>query len=97
MAGRFGLLIGSFLNVVVYRVPRGLGWKRPVLPDLRYPGAVLRQHPGALLARAPGQVPVVPLPASPPLSAGGGADRGLFVLVAVVVGPHTAASPPIAR
>lgn len=34
VAGLFGLLIGSFLNVVIWRVPRG----KSLLPDSRCPG-----------------------------------------------------------
>ena len=58
--GLFGLLIGSFLNVVIWRVPRRESIVRPPshCPQLRRRDRALRQHPGALVAR-----PARPLPA----------------------------------
>ena len=49
-----GLIVGSFLNVVVYRLPRGesLTHPRSRCPQLRHAAARDRQHPGRLVARA---------------------------------------------
>ena len=49
----FGLLIGSFLNVVVYRVPAGRSIVSPpsACPQLRHRDPAVRQHPGAVVAR----------------------------------------------
>ena len=50
--GVLGLLVGSFLNVVIYRLPRGESLVRPgvALPGLRDAGQAVRQHPGRLVA-----------------------------------------------
>ena len=47
-----GLLVGSFLNVVAYRLPRGESLVHPALalPALRHAAARDRQHPGRLVA-----------------------------------------------
>ena len=54
-----GLLVGSFLNVVAYRLPRGesLVHPRSRCPQLRHAAASARQHPGRLVAG-----PARPLP-----------------------------------
>ena len=54
-----GLLVGSFLNVVAYRLPRGesLTPSALALPELRHAAARDRQHPGRLVARAARPLP----------------------------------------
>ena len=48
-----GLLVGSFLNVVACRLPRGESLVAPALalPRLRHAGPAVRQRAGALVAR----------------------------------------------
>ena len=54
MAGLFGLLIGSFLNVVIHRLPRGQSLRLAALdlPRLRLPHPSDRQRAGAVVAAA---------------------------------------------
>ena len=61
LAGAFGLLVGSFLNVVAYRLPRGesLAFPALALPELRHADQALRQRPGALVAAAARALPRV--------------------------------------
>ncbi len=55
ISGLYGLVIGSFLNVVIWRVPRqGVDRQAAVaLPGLRREDREPRQHPGRLVAAAP--------------------------------------------
>ncbi len=59
LVGLFGLLIGSFLNVVVHRVPAGLSRRQPAvgLSGLQHPHPAPGQRPGGRMAAAAGQVP----------------------------------------
>ena len=59
LAGVFGLIIGSFLNVVAYRLPRGESLSLPALalPELRHADQALRQRAGALVAVAARALP----------------------------------------
>ena len=57
-AGLLGLAIGSFLNVVVYRVPAGRSLTPGLgVPELRHRDPQARQRPGRLLAGPARQVP----------------------------------------
>ena len=80
-----GLLVGSFLNVVVYRLPRGesLTHPRSRCPQLRHPAARDRQHPGRLVARAARPLPPLRRPGLGALSARR-ARRPALLYVAVV-------------
>ena len=48
LIGLLGLLVGSFLNVVIYRLPRGesLVQAGVALPGVRRARQAVRQHPG---------------------------------------------------
>ena len=61
VAGAFGLIFGSFLNVVAYRLPRGesLAYPASRCPSLRDPDPAVRQRPGPLVARAAREMPIV--------------------------------------
>ena len=61
LAGAFGLIVGSFLNVVAYRLPRGESLVVPglALPVVRHADQAVRQRPGPLVARAAREVPLV--------------------------------------
>ena len=54
-----GLAVGSFLNVVIYRVPRNesIVTPRSVLPVLWRTHSGEGQHPGGLVADAPWSLP----------------------------------------
>ena len=54
VAGAFGLIFGSFLNVVAYRLPRGESLVVPglALPVVRDPDQPFDNVPGALVAAA---------------------------------------------
>ena len=68
IVGLLGLAVGSFLNVVIYRVPRGESLVRPglALPALRHRGPQPAQRPGARLADAARAVRRLPRPRSAP-------------------------------
>ena len=52
VASIFGLFVGSFLNVVVYRAPLGLRVHPPiVLPHLRSPTELVRECARGLVGR----------------------------------------------
>ena len=59
----FGLVVGSFLNVVIARVPEGKSVWQPALgvPRVRDAHRLVRQHPGPLLRRAARSLPRVRL------------------------------------
>ena len=71
----FGLLIGSFLNVCIYRWPRGPLGGAPALalPGVRKDHRVVRQHSAGELRAAGRPLPLLPRPHLAPLSGGGGA------------------------
>ena len=60
----FGLAVGSFLNVVIYRVPRHESIVSPpsACPTVRRPGGPPRQRAGPVLDTPPGPLPALPLP-----------------------------------
>ena len=60
--GLFGLAIGSFLNVVIYRVPKGLSVVSPrsACPSCETPIAERDNMPVRLLAPLTGSVPALP-------------------------------------
>lgn len=90
MAGIVGLVIGSFLNVVIYRVPRGLSIVRPpsACPSCETPIRPLDNIPVLSWLRLGGHCRACGATISaryPLVEAGTGV---LFVLVALAVGPH---------
>jgi len=92
VAGVVGLVLGSFLNVVVYRVPRRLSVVRPpsFCPRCRQPVRPRDNVPVASWLLLGGHCRFCGQPISvryPLVEAGTGL---LFVLVALAVGPHWA-------
>ena len=75
--GVLGLLIGSFLNVVIWRVPRGESIVRPPshCPCCDDADRAARQRPGRLLAAAAGPLPDLRRADLGPLPARRAADR----------------------
>ena len=78
LAALGGLIIGSFLNVVAYRLPRGESLAHPPsrLPVVRHADQALRQHPGAVVAAAARPLPRLQRADQRALPARRGADRG---------------------
>ncbi len=66
-AGVLGAVFGSFLNVVIYRLPRHESLIVPAshCPEVRNAGQALRQHPDPLLAAAARPLPQLLAPISP--------------------------------
>lgn len=91
-AGLVGLVIGSFLNVVVYRTPRRLSVVQPgsFCPTCRTPVRSVDNIPvlSWLVLRGRCRSCGTPISARYPLVEGG--TGVLFALVAVAVGPHGA-------
>ena len=89
-AGLFGLLIGSFLNVVVYRVPRGLSVVSPgsFCPSCGTPVRSLDNVPVLSWILLGGRCRSCRSPISPRYPLVEALTGGLFAGVAVVVGPH---------
>jgi hypothetical protein len=92
MAGGAGLAVGSFLNVVVYRVPRGLSVVRPAsaCPSCRTPISSLDNIPVVSWLVLGGHCRSCGAPISaryPLVEAGTGV---LFASVTLAVGPHWA-------
>jgi len=90
LAGVFGLVIGSFLNVVVYRVPQGLSLVRPAsfCPNCGTPVRSTDNVPvlGWLVLR--GRCRSCRSPISPRYPLVEALTGGLFALIGAVVGPH---------
>jgi leader peptidase (prepilin peptidase) / N-methyltransferase len=89
-AGLFGLLIGSFLNVVIYRVPRGLSIVSPgsFCPSCGTPVRPSDNIPVAswLVLRGRCRSCHTPISARYPLVEG--LTAAVFALVGAIVGPH---------
>jgi leader peptidase (prepilin peptidase)/N-methyltransferase len=92
VAGLFGLFIGSFLNVVVYRVPRGLSIVRPAsfCPACGTPVRPTDNVPvlGWLALGGKCRSCRSPISARYPLVEA--LTGGLFALIGALVGPHLA-------
>jgi leader peptidase (prepilin peptidase)/N-methyltransferase len=90
VAGLFGVTIGSFLNVVVYRTPRRLSIIRPpsFCPSCKTPVGALDNVPVLSWLVLRGRCRSCSAPISPryPLVEGG--TGVLFALVAAATGPH---------
>jgi len=90
MAGVIGLVIGSFLNVVVYRVPQGLSLVRPAsfCPTCGTPVRSTDNVPvlGWLVLR--GRCRSCHSPISPRYPLVEALTGALFALIGAVVGPH---------
>ena len=91
-AGLFGLLIGSFLNVVVYRVPRGLSVARPgsFCPSCSTPLRPVDNIPVLSWLLLGGKCRSCRSPISARYPLVEALTGGLFALVAGIVGPHWA-------
>ncbi len=70
--GIFGLIVGSFLNVVIYRVPlkESIVTPRSACPTCGTQISSARQHPNCLVAPTAGEVSRVSLPYFSTLSTG---------------------------
>ena len=90
VAGLVGLLIGSFLNVVIYRVPRGLSVVRPgsFCPTCGTPVRSSDNVPVLSWLLLRGRCRSCRSPISPRYPLVEALTGGLFALVAVVAGPH---------
>ena len=87
LAGGLGLLLGSFLNVVAYRLPRGRVAvdARLALPRLRHADQAVRQRPGALVAAAARALPRVRRRRSPGAIRSSSSRRRCCMALTVVV------------
>jgi len=92
VAGAFGLVIGSFLNVVVYRAPRRLSVVRPgsFCPACRTPIRPADNVPLVSWLVLRGRCRVCGAPISPRYPAVEASTAGVFGVLAWGLGPHWA-------
>ncbi|HYA69220.1 MAG TPA: prepilin peptidase, partial [Acidimicrobiales bacterium] len=90
VAGLFGLFIGSFLNVVIYRVPRGLSIVRPrsFCPSCGTPVRPVDNVPVLGWLALGGKCRSCRSPISPRYPLVEGLTGGLFASIGLLVGPH---------